>query len=101
MSPSADMVRASYRAGTARRELLKPGEPVMLRIPDMLTANTFLKGHRIRVQVSGAFFPNLTRNLQTGELESVSAETRTAKITVHYGARRASRILLPVVGPST
>ncbi len=99
MSPGGDMVRASYRSGTARRELLRPGRVYMLRIPEMLTANTFVRGHRIRVQVSGAFFPNVSRNLQTGELEASSAETRVAKIAVRHGGRTASRIILPVIPP--
>src|SRR2546422_7690709 len=35
----------------------------------MLTSNTFLAGHHIRVQISGAFFPHFSRNLQTGNSE--------------------------------
>lgn len=97
MSPGLDVVRASYRNATTRRELLEPGRVYRLRLADMPTANTFKRGHRIRVQISGAFFPHISRNLQTGALETVSGETRAAEITVHGGARHASRILLPVV----
>jgi putative CocE/NonD family hydrolase len=97
MSPGADVLRASYREGTARRDLLRPGRVYLLRLPDMLTANTFKRGHRVRVQISGAFFPHISRNLQTGELETVSGVTRAAKITVHHGGRHASRIVLPVM----
>jgi putative CocE/NonD family hydrolase len=99
MSPGADVVRASYRAGTARRELLRPGRVYLLRVPEMLTANTFKRGHRIRVQISGAFFPHVSRNLQTGELESVSGKTRAATVSVRHGGRSASRVILPVVPP--
>jgi putative CocE/NonD family hydrolase len=97
MSPGLDVVRASYRGGTARRELLERGRVYLLRLPDMPTANTFKRGHRIRVQISGAFFPFISRNLQTGALEAESGETRAADIRVHSGGRTASRVLLPVV----
>jgi uncharacterized protein len=97
MTPGGDMVRASYRDRTPRRDLLSPGKTYLLRLPDLITANTFKQGHRIRVQISGAFSPNLSRNLQTGALEMESAESRPARITVHHGGRTASRIVLPVV----
>jgi putative CocE/NonD family hydrolase len=97
MSPGTDVVRASYRSGTTRRELLRRGRVYQLRLPGLVTANTFRKGHRIRAQISGAFFPHLSRNLQTGKLEAVSADTRAATITVHHDRRYASRLLLPVV----
>jgi predicted acyl esterase len=61
-----------------------------------MTAVRLGKGHRIRAQVSASFDPHLSRNLQTGESEIVSAESRPATITIHQGADRASRLLLPV-----
>src|SRR5205085_5108995 len=69
MSPGLDVLRASYR-NKHRRELLKPGKFYDVELPDLLTGNTFLKGHRIRVAVMASFFPDFSRNLQTGELES-------------------------------
>jgi putative CocE/NonD family hydrolase len=97
MSPGGDVVRASYRDGTPRRDLLRTGKTYLLRLPDLITANTFKRGHRIRVQISGAFSPNLSRNPQTGALEMESAESRPARLTVHHGGRTPSRIVLPVV----
>ncbi len=97
MSPGGDMIRASYRGGTTKRELLRAGKVYRLEIPGLLTANTFKAGHKIRLQVSGAFYPYLSRNLQTGDLETVSSAARRAKITIHHGRRTPSRIVLPVV----
>jgi hypothetical protein len=50
------------------------------------------------VQISGAFFPHFSRNLQTGKLEMESAESRTATITIHHDRAHPSRLVLPVVG---
>jgi predicted acyl esterase len=61
-----------------------------------MTGNPFRKGHRIRLVVSGAFFPHFSRNLQTGALETESAVSRPARIRVHHSPRHPSRIVLPV-----
>ncbi|MGD2129146.1 MAG: CocE/NonD family hydrolase [Lysobacterales bacterium] len=97
MSPGPDVQRLSYRHHTAKRELLTPGKIYEITLDRLLTSNVFKKGHRIRVQISGAFFPRFSRNLQTGKLETTSAETRKAKITIHHDVKHRSRIVLPEV----
>ena len=85
---------------TFRREdamPLVPGESAELRFGLHPTSVLIRKGHRIRVQISGAFFPHLSRNLQTGELEMTSSETRDATITVHHDVDHPSRLILPIV----
>jgi predicted acyl esterase len=57
----------------------------------------FLKGHRIRVQISGTFFPNFSRNLQTGESEATSARMQKATISIYADREHPSRVVLPVV----
>src|SRR5262249_40957972 len=69
MSPGLDVVRASYRNRTTKRELLTPGKVCKLNFSKLMTSNLFKKGHRLRVQISAAFMPHMSRNLQTGELE--------------------------------
>jgi putative CocE/NonD family hydrolase len=97
MSPGLDVLRASYRNGSAQPELLKRGEIVRLNLDRLLTSNVFQAGHRIRVQVSGAFFPHFSRNLQTGKPEATSSEVRVAHIRIYNDADHASRLILPVV----
>ncbi|HEV2103759.1 MAG TPA: CocE/NonD family hydrolase [Candidatus Acidoferrum sp.] len=97
MSPGLDVLRASWRKETIKPELLEPGKIYKLTLDRMLTSNTFLKGHKIRIQISGAFYPHFSRNLQTGESEIVSKESRIGRITVHLDAEHASRIVLPIV----
>ena len=97
MSPGLDVLRASYRNGSLKPELLEPNSVTKLTLDRMLTSNTFLAGHRIRVQISGAFFPHFSRNLQTGESEVTSVHTQIARIRIYHDAAHASRIVFPVV----
>jgi putative CocE/NonD family hydrolase len=96
MSPGLDVLRASYRDGGARQKLVTPGRVYALSLPNLMTGNLFRKGHRIRLVVSGAFFPHFSRNLQTGALERDSAVSRPARIFVHHSAQHPSRLVLPV-----
>jgi putative CocE/NonD family hydrolase len=97
-TPGNDVVRASYRDPGLRQgpRSVEPGRIYELVLPHALTAVRFGKGHRIRVQVSASFDPHLSRNLQTGESEIVSAESRVATITVHHSRASASRISLDI-----
>lgn len=97
MSPGLDVLRASYRDQTLKPRPIEPGKIYKLTLDRLLTSNTFLKGHRIRVQISGAFYPHFSRNLQTGESEIVSKATHLGHITIHHDAEHPSRIILPVV----
>jgi putative CocE/NonD family hydrolase len=97
MSPGLDVLRASYRNGSLRPELLQPGQIVRLDLDRLLTSNVFHKGHRIRVQISGAFFPHFSRNLQTGKSEITSSQARVGHIRIHQEAGHLSRIVLPVI----
>jgi putative CocE/NonD family hydrolase len=101
MSPGLDVLRASYRQGSRKPELLRTGQIVRLDLDRLLTSNVFKAGHRIRVQVSGAFFPHFSRNLQTGKSESISAEMRTGHIRIYNDAAHASSIILPVIPRET
>jgi uncharacterized protein len=58
-------------------------------------AHRFRAGTRIRVLISGSWFPRYTRNLGTDEPLLTGEELKPATHTVHYGR---SRLLLPV-GP--
>ncbi len=97
MSPGLDVLRASYRSDSVKPELVKPGKIYQLVLDRLLTANVFQKDHRIRVQISGAFFPHFSRNLQTGVSENTSSGMHAGRIRIYDNAKHASRIILPVV----
>ncbi len=97
MSPGLDVIRASYRDGGVERKLLVPGSVYRLRLPNLLTANRFKAGHRIRIAVMTSFAPHMSHNLHTGELEFASSVGRKARIMIHHGPGARSRIILPEV----
>jgi len=97
MSPGLDVQRASYRDLEKGRQLLTPGNIYELGPVSLMTSNVFEQGHRIRVQISGSFFPNFSRNLQSGELENDSAKLKKATISIYLDPDHPSEIVLPVV----
>jgi hypothetical protein len=97
MSPGLDVLRASYRNRTTKPELVVPGKTYRLDLDRLLTSNVFRTGHRIRVQISGAFFPHFSRNLQTGESEITTSTTRVGHIQIHCDVDHPSRVVLPVI----
>jgi uncharacterized protein len=101
MSPGLDVQRASYRKLQRGRQWLTPEKIYRIDLNNLITSNTFLRGHQIRAQVMASFFPNFSRNLQSGESEVNSAVTRPATIKVYSDAEHPSRVVLPVVSQST
>ncbi len=97
LSPGIDVQRASYREMAKGRRLLQPGQIYQIDLKGPVTSNVFKKGHRIRIQVSGAFFPFFSRNLQSGESENVSAQIKKAEIRIYQDRDHASQVLLPIV----
>lgn len=95
MDPRAGALRLSSTGGP-----LAPGEVRRVSIGTLLTANTFLKGHRLRLVVCASWHPALARNLQTGEDEAFSSASRPARITLHHGPQHQSRLLLPIASPA-
>ncbi len=81
--------------------LLTPGDPVEFRVDLWSTSNVFLKGHRIRVQVTSSSFPRWDRNPNTGHEPFADAELAIAHQTVLHDQAHPSRILLPVIPPSS
>jgi uncharacterized protein len=96
MSPGVEVVRASYRDLPEPRRLLVPGRVYALALDNLVTSNLFRRGHRIRAQVSTSFFPNFSRNLHTGDLETVSGRMRRATIRLHHDRDHSSQITLPI-----
>ena len=97
VSPTLEVLRTKYRASESEPHWLTPGQPVEIVIRTALTANRFLRNHRIRVQVTSSFFPHLDRNPNTGESSATASHLATARQTVFHDATRPSRVILPIV----
>ena len=97
MSPGLDVQRASNREPVRDPQWLTPKQIYQIDLNNLITSNTFLAGHRIRVQISASFFPNFSRNLQNGKSEVTSADTQKSTIAVYSDSKHASRVIMPVV----
>jgi hypothetical protein len=94
---SEGILRAKFRNGTEKAELLKANKVYEYEITLTGTANVFKPGHRIRVDITSSNFPQFDRNPNTGKPLGSSDETRVAQQTIHHGGPRASHIILPIV----
>jgi predicted acyl esterase len=87
-----------HKLTRAAAEPVTPGEVVEYRIEVLATANTFLPGHRICVEISAMDVP-------TGVAGATNAEyvpyhvtsSRTTMHTIYHDTTRPSALLLPVV----
>jgi hypothetical protein len=91
------IVRARYRESLSAPKLMKPGEVYEFSIDMVGTSNCFLKGHRIRVDVTSSHFPQFDRNPNTGEPFGRHAGTKVANQSVYRTRARASHVVLPVI----
>ena len=94
---SDGVIRARFRNGLDRPELLTPGEPVRYEIDLWHTSNEFQPGHRIGVAISSSNFPRLTRNLNTGGDNARDSDYISADQTIFHDSARPSHLILPVV----
>ena len=91
------IMRARYRESLSRPKLMKPGKTYEFGIDMLGTSNVFLKGHRIRVDVTSSHFPQFDRNPNTGDPFGTSTRLQVAEQTVYHTSGEPSYILLPVV----
>ena len=94
------IIRGRYRESTSRQELLDPGTIYQFTIDLWPTSNVFLKGHRVRVDISSSNFPRFDRNPNTGNRFGKDAEMMIANQTVYHDAEHQSHIVLPVIPKS-
>ncbi len=91
------ILRLRYAEDPAAPRLRRPGEVVRATVTLFPTANLFLPGHRIRLDVSSSNFPKFDVNPNTGEPEGRARRRRVALNTVFLDAARPSRLVLPVL----
>ena len=92
------ILRARYRHGADRSTPLTPGAVERYTIDLWASSNVFLRGHRIRAEISSSNFARFDRNPNTGRPAAAEADLQPAFQTVFHDAARPSHITLPVVG---
>ena len=94
---SDGIIRLRYAENPEVPRFREPGEVTRVTVQLQPTANLFLKGHRIRVDVSSSNFPKFDVNPNTGEPDGQSRRKRLAVNTVFVDAGRPSSVKLPVI----
>jgi hypothetical protein len=91
------ILRARYRETTSEPKPIQPDKIYEYKIDLWSTSNVFLKGHRIRLEVSSSNFPRFDRNLNTGKSAAESSTFVNATNTILHDNEHPSALLLPII----
>ncbi len=97
---SNEVFRGRYRQGFERPAAIAPGAVLEYAFSLHTQNYSFLKGHRVMVQVQSTWFPLIDRNPQTfvkNIFLAKSTDFRAATHKIHRSASAASNVTLPVV----
>jgi hypothetical protein len=93
------ILRARYHQSMTEPALLEPGTIYKLRLDLWATANVFLPGHRIRLEVSSSNFPRFARNTNTGgDCATEGADQCVAAVNrIFHDSAHPSHLILPII----
>jgi putative CocE/NonD family hydrolase len=77
--------------------MMKPGEVYQVTIHLFATSNLFVKGHRIRVDISSSDYPAYDPNPNTGDPYMIGHHSVLAKNVIYLDKDRPSHIILPLI----
>jgi putative CocE/NonD family hydrolase len=80
------------RPETTPPSLIEPGRAYAYDIDLWGTANTFKRGHRLRLEITSSSFPRWDRNLNTGESSVTSTTMVVARQTILHDAEHPSAL---------
>lgn len=96
-----EIMRAKYRNSFEFPEPMEPGEVTQIRFDMQDVAHTFLRGHRIMVQIQSSWFPLANRNPQTftdqykAGAEAYQTATHRVFMTPEYPSHLEMSVLTP------
>ncbi|MBZ5579825.1 MAG: CocE/NonD family hydrolase [Acidobacteriia bacterium] len=93
------ILRLRYRHSLEKPELARPGDVYEVTIDAGETGNVFLRGHRLRVEISSSNFPKYDRNPNTGGSIPDETRLRTANQTLFHGPEHPSRVEFLAIPP--
>jgi len=97
MNLTDGILRVRYRDSWEKPSLMTPGEVYKIKVEAFPTSNRFMRGHRIRLDISSSNFPHFDVNPNTGEPEARATTTRVATNRVYLDRARPSHVVLPVI----
>ena len=83
--------------GILRRRFNGVEQPTEIHIDLWPTSMIFLKGHRVRLEVSSSNYPRFDRNPNTGQRIATETNPIPATQRVYHGPDTPSRVILPVI----
>jgi putative CocE/NonD family hydrolase len=92
------LVRLRYRGGHGQPQPVEPDTVYEVEVVMWDTAQRFLPGHCIRLEVASSAHPKFATNLGTGGDESQATDAIVAHNRLHHDAARPSRLILTVLG---
>jgi len=90
-------IRARFRKSLEHPEPLRPGAVEEYPIDLWHFGIQLSKGWRLRVEVASAYFPEFSRNLNTGENNEVETRFVAVEQKVYHSPQYPSHISLPIV----
>ena len=90
------IIRARYRNGFQRPELMTEDEAYEFVFQLYPTSNVFAKGHRIRLDISSSNWPRFDVNHNTGGSLGIDRTYKTARQAIYHSADCPSHIVLPI-----
>jgi len=97
---SNEVFRGRYRQGFEKAKPITPNAVLDYTFSLHTQNYTFLKGHRVMVQVQSTWFPIIDRNPQTfvpNIFVAKATDFKSATHRIHRSAKAASNVTLPVV----
>ena len=91
------MVRARFREGMDKPNLIEPGKIHKYSIEMWNTCQVFFNGHRIGLELSSSAFPKYDRNLNTGEDLATGTRMIPADQTIYHDGDHLSALILPII----
>lgn len=94
-----EIMRGKFRNSFENPEAFVPNQPAAVKFAMPDVAHTFLKGHRIMIQVQSSWFPLADRNPQQfmDIYKATDKDFKKATIRIYHDAQHPSNIMLPVV----
>jgi putative CocE/NonD family hydrolase len=91
------ILRARYRNSTSRADFLNPGQVYKLTVDMWATSNVFLRGHRLRLEVSSSNFPRFDRNPNNGDDPENTTHYVKATNTIYHDSQHPSALVVDVM----
>ncbi len=89
------VTRLTHRDGDAGPAAVEPGRVYRITVDLGHTAFELARGHALRLEIAGSYFPVYDRNSHTGEGPFATTD-RKAVQQVHHTAAMPSRVIVPI-----